>query len=87
MFFKNKIIYYVLGFSHYILYKINNYFFIHLKKKRDLKYFILFGISNNFISLNLFYWHALKIPDIYKGKGFILKDKPLKYKVGKVLDV
>jgi len=69
----------VIGYSHYIFYRIPQDIIIKLKKGRIL----IFGIEKQRVFSVAAEVQSLRYPDIYKGKGIQYFDKNLVLKVGK----
>ena len=74
--YKNKYIFFDLGFSHFICLKIPKNIIIKRFKNR----FVIFGFNK--MEINNFYKviKDLKSFDFYKGKGFMLKNQKIKLK-------
>lgn len=69
----------VVGFSHYLLYKIPEDVLLKAKKSNIL----IFGIDKSRVSQVAAELQSLRKPDAYKGKGIQYVDRNLILKVGK----
>jgi ribosomal protein L6P/L9E len=69
----------VVGFSHYLLYKIPVDVLLKAKKSKIL----IFGVDKNRVSEVAAEIQSLRKPDVYKGKGIQYMDRNLILKVGK----
>ena len=76
---KNKILF-RLGWSHDYLFLFNNEKIKIIQPKQKIPFFIIFGISLNYISYISSLIRNLKKPDVYKGKGICFDKEILKLK-------
>jgi ribosomal protein L6P/L9E len=76
--FRNDLVL-VIGYSHYVFYKIPRDVIIKSKKGRIL----IFGIDKQIVYNVASEIQSLRYPDIYKGKGIQFFGKNLTLKIGK----
>lgn len=78
-FYIDEYLYLKLGYSHYIKFKIPGY--VHLVGFKNR--LIIFGVDICSLHKFVYLLRKFRMPDVYKGKGILIRDEVISLKVGK----